>query len=88
MAKALLQGFELLRAPAGRWGRGREGVRLRGRCGADAAHHAGGREQLEQKVAPGLGEEVLGTWFRGAGVADVGYRLRLMGWPGRLWLRC
>ena len=47
---ALLHGFELSRAPAGRWGRvnGREGVC---RCGADAAQRAQGGEALEQHAA-------------------------------------
>ena len=57
--------LQLTKALAGRRGRVRGRGRVGGRDqrrgrGADAAHHAGGREQLEQKGALGLWKAVQG----------------------------
>ena len=69
--------LQLTKALAGRRGRVRGRGRVGGRDqqrgrGADVAHHAGGREKLEQKRELGLGEDARGLGLPGRVVVDLG----------------
>ena len=69
--------LQLTKALAGRLGRVRGRGRVGGRDqrrgrGADVAHHAGGREKLEQKRELGLGEDARGLGLPGRVVVDLG----------------